>query len=47
MIRDPYILDFPGSTAYLKEGDLEAAIIGEIESFLLVLRRPAEAHPDR
>ena len=52
VMRDPYILDFLGLRDTWQEGDLEAAIIREMESFLLELgagfiRRPAEAHSDR
>nr|MCA7008335.1 PDDEXK nuclease domain-containing protein [Dickeya chrysanthemi] len=37
VMRDPYILDFPGLRDTWQEGDLEAAIIREMESFLLEL----------
>jgi len=37
VMRDPYILDFLGLRDTWQEGDLEAAIIREIESFLLEL----------
>lgn len=36
-MRDPYILDFLGLRDTWQEGDLEAAIIREMESFLLEL----------
>ena len=37
VMRDPYILDFLGLRDTWQEGDLEAAIIREMESFLLEL----------
>ncbi|MEI7346622.1 YhcG family protein [Dickeya chrysanthemi] len=37
VMHDPYILDFPGLRDTWQEGDLEAAIIREMESFLLEL----------
>ena len=37
IMRDPYILDFLGLRDTWQEGDLEAAIIREMESFLLEL----------
>lgn len=37
VMRDPYILDFLGLRNTWQEGDLEAAIIREMESFLLEL----------
>ncbi|ROU07880.1 PDDEXK nuclease domain-containing protein [Lysobacter enzymogenes] len=37
VMRDPYILDFLGLRDVWQEGDLEAAIIREMESFLLEL----------
>lgn len=37
LMRDPYILDFLGLQDTWQEGDLEAAIIREMESFLLEL----------
>ncbi|HCT4781791.1 TPA: DUF1016 family protein [Pseudomonas aeruginosa] len=37
VMRDPYILDFLGLRETWQEGDLEAAIIREMESFLLEL----------
>lgn len=37
VMRDPYILDFLGMQDTWQEGDLEAAIIREMESFLLEL----------
>lgn len=37
VMRDPYILDFLGLHDAWQEGDLEAAIIHEMESFLLEL----------
>ncbi|MDM0033424.1 PDDEXK nuclease domain-containing protein [Variovorax sp. J22P271] len=37
LMRDPYILDFLGLRDTWQEGDLEAAIIREMESFLLEL----------
>ncbi|MCC7489102.1 MAG: DUF1016 family protein [Gammaproteobacteria bacterium] len=37
VMRDPYILDFLGLRDTYQEGDLEAAIIREMESFLLEL----------
>jgi predicted nuclease of restriction endonuclease-like (RecB) superfamily len=37
VMRDPYILDFLGLRHTWQEGDLEAAIIREMESFLLEL----------
>lgn len=37
VMRDPYILDFLGLQDTWQEGDLEAAIIREMESFLLEL----------
>lgn len=37
VMRDPYILDFLGLRDTWKEGDLEEAIIREMESFLLEL----------
>lgn len=37
VMRDPYILDFLGLKDTWQEGDLEAAIIREMESFLLEL----------
>ena len=37
VMRDPYILDFLGLRDCWQEGDLEAAIIREMESFLLEL----------
>ncbi|MCQ4380241.1 DUF1016 domain-containing protein, partial [Clostridioides difficile] len=36
-MRDPYILDFLGLRDTWQEGDLETAIIREMESFLLEL----------
>lgn len=50
VMRDPYILDFLGLRDTWQEGDLEAAIIREMESFLgrgLFFPCPAEAPPDR
>jgi predicted nuclease of restriction endonuclease-like (RecB) superfamily len=37
VMRDPYILDFLGLRETWQEGDLEVAIIREMESFLLAL----------
>lgn len=37
IMRDPYILDFLGLKDTLQEDDLEAAIVREMESFLLEL----------
>ena len=37
VMRDPYILDFLGLRDTWQEGDLEAAIVREMESFLLEL----------
>jgi predicted nuclease of restriction endonuclease-like (RecB) superfamily len=37
VMRDPYILDFLGLRDTWQESDLEAAIIREMESFLLEL----------
>jgi len=37
VMRDPYILDFLGLRDSWQESDLEAAIIREMESFLLEL----------
>ncbi len=37
VMRDPYILDFLGLRGVWQEGDLEAAIVREMESFLLEL----------
>ena len=37
VMRDPYILDFLGLQDSWQEGDLEGAIIREMESFLLEL----------
>jgi predicted nuclease of restriction endonuclease-like (RecB) superfamily len=37
LMRDPYILDFLGLQDTVQEGDVEAAIIREMESFLLEL----------
>ncbi len=37
VLRDPYILDFLGLHDTWQEGDVEAAIIREMESFLMEL----------
>ena len=38
MFRDPYMLDFLGLKDAFSERDLEAAILPELERFLLELR---------
>lgn len=47
VMRDPYILDFLGLRETWQEGDLEAAIIREMESFLLELGAGFPSLPGR
>ena len=47
VMRDPYILDFLGLRDTWQEGDLEAAIIREMESFLLELGAGFHSSPGR
>jgi predicted nuclease of restriction endonuclease-like (RecB) superfamily len=35
LLKDPYVLDFLGLTGSFLERDLEDAILGELETFLL------------
>lgn len=47
VMRDPYILDFLGLRDTWQEGDLEAAIIREMEAFLLELGAGFPLSPGR
>jgi predicted nuclease of restriction endonuclease-like (RecB) superfamily len=47
VFRDPYVLDFLGLHDSYSERELEAAILREIESFLLELGVPLYSEPKR